>query len=121
VLELSQPFFETLVAHAVPLDPRAIHALKKSALALDVYSWLGHRLCRVRKQDGVKLSWSNLRKQFGQEYACSKDFKKKFRGALCKVRMVYPSARIDDEIGGIRLYSSPPPIPKSSIVVKLPG
>jgi replication initiator protein len=27
VLELSQPFFETLVAHAVPLDPRAIHAL----------------------------------------------------------------------------------------------
>ena len=121
VLELSQPFFETLVAHAVPLDPRAIHALKKSALALDVYSWLAHRLCRVRKQDGVKLSWANLRLQFGQEYGCSKDFKKEFRAALFKVRAVYPSARLDDEIGGIRLYSSPAPIPKSQSVVRLPG
>jgi replication initiator protein len=29
VLDLSQPFFETLISHAVPLDPRAIHGLKK--------------------------------------------------------------------------------------------
>jgi hypothetical protein len=80
-----------------------------------------HRLCRVRKGEGVKLSWSNLRQQFGQEYGCSKDFKKKFRAALLKVRLVYPQARIDDEIGGIRLYSSPAPVPKSQVVVKLPG
>jgi len=121
VLELSQPFFETLLAHAVPLDPRAIHALKKSALALDVYSWLAHRLCRVRKDGGVKLSWSNLRQQFGQEYACSKDFKKEFKAALLKVCAVYPGARISDEIGGIRLYPSPAPIPKSQVLVKLPS
>lgn len=118
VLELSQPFFETLLAHAVPLDPRAIHGLKKSALALDVYAWLAHRLCRVRKP--VKLSWANLREQFGQEYRCSKDFKKEFRAALLKVRIVYPDARLDEEPGGIRLFSSAPPIPKSQVVVMLP-
>jgi hypothetical protein len=121
VLELSQPFFETLISHAVPLDPRAIHGLKKSALALDVYTWLAHRLCRVRKADGVKLSWGNLRQQFGQEYRCSKDFKKEFRAALLKVRAVYPHARIDEEIGGLRLYSSPAPVPKSQVVVQLPA
>jgi replication initiator protein len=121
VLELSQPFFETLMAHAVPLDPRAIHGLKKSALALDAYTWLAHRLCRVRKPVGVKLSWGNLRQQFGQEYRCSKDFKKEFRAALLKVRVVYPSARIDEEIGGIRLFASPAPVPKSQVVVRLPG
>jgi hypothetical protein len=119
-LELSPRFLETLLEHAVPLNPLAIHALQKSALALDVYTWLAHRLCRVRKAEGVKLSWGNLRQQFGQEYSCSKDFKKKFRAALLKVRTVYPAARIDDEIGGIRLYSSPAPVPKSQVLVQLP-
>ena len=75
----------------------------------------------MRKAEGVKLSWGNLRQQFGQEYACSKDFKKKFKDALLKVRAVYPAARIDDEIGGLRLYSSPPPVPKSQVIVQLPG
>lgn len=121
LMVLSGEFYSTLLAHAVPLDLRAIHALQKSALALDVYTWLAHRLCRVRKAEGVKLSWGNLRQQFGQEYGCSKDFKKEFRAALLKVRTVYPHARIDDEIGGIRLYSSPAPVPKSQAVVKLPS
>jgi hypothetical protein len=121
VIELHPKFFNTLLEHAVPLDPRAIHALQKSALALDVYTWLAHRLCRVRKEGGVKLSWANLRQQFGQEYACPKDFKKKFRAALTKVYAVYPDARISDEMGGLRLYSSPPPIPKSQVLVTLPS
>jgi hypothetical protein len=120
-LELSQRFVDTLLTHAVPLDPRAIRGLQKSALALDVYTWLAHRLCRVRKAEGVKLSWGNLRQQFGQEYACSKDFKKEFKAALLKVRAVYPAARIDEEIGGLRLYSSPAPVPKSQVVVQLPA
>jgi hypothetical protein len=120
-LELSPRFLETLLEHAVPLNPLAIHGLQKSALALDVYTWLAHRLCRVRKAEGVKLSWGNLRQQFGQEYACSKDFKKKFKDALLKVRTVYPAARINDEIGGLRLYSSPAPVPKSQVVVQLPA
>jgi hypothetical protein len=121
-LELSSRFLETLLAHAVPLDPRAIHGLQKSALALDAYVWAAHRLCRVRKAEGVKLSWANLRQQFGQEYVCSKDFKKEFRAALVKVRVVYPGALIEEEPGGIRLHSSPPPVPKSQVVaLKLPS
>lgn len=117
---LGQEFFETLCEHAVPLDPRAIHALQNSALALDIYTWLAHRLCRVRKRDGVKLSWKNLKEQFGQEYKTSKDFKKSFKAALFKVRCVYSSARIEEEIGGIRLFSSPAPIRKRQVVVSLP-
>lgn len=116
-MTLSGEFYATLLDHAVPLDPRAIAALQKSALALDVYTWLAHRLCRVRKAGGVKLSWANLRQQFGQEYANPKDFKKDFRAALVKVLVVYPTARIDEEIGGIRLYSSPAPVTKSQTSV----
>ena len=120
-IHLHPDFFNTLLEHAVPLDPRAIGELQHSALALDAYTWLAHRLCRVRKADGVKLAWENLRQQFGQEYACAKDFKKEFRPALLKVCAVYPDARISDEAGGIRLFSSPAPVPKSQVLVKLPG
>jgi Plasmid encoded RepA protein len=57
VLELSTDVFDTLARHAVPLDYRAISALRHSALALDVYTWLAHRLCRIDKAQGVTLSW----------------------------------------------------------------
>lgn len=119
-IRLGQEFFDTLLEHAVPLDPRAIHALQHSALCMDIYTWLAHRLCRIRKADGVKLSWRNLKEQFGQEYGISKDFKKAFRAALFKVRAVYPTADIEDAIGGLILKPSPPPIPKTSVLVSLP-
>lgn len=117
VMTLSPEFYATLMEHAVPLDPRAIHALQKSALALDVYAWLAHRLCRVRKEDGAKLYWKNLREQFGQEYKDPKDFKKSFKEALSKVCSVYPDAQVWDEVGGIRLFPSRPPIPKTQVML----
>ena len=116
-LELSQRFYDTLQEFAVPMDPRALAALRHSALALDAYTWLAHRLHRVRKADGTKLSWANLREQFGQEYANPKDFKKEFCRALSSVCAVYPEARIQDAVGGIMLLPSKPPIPKTSILV----
>ena len=117
MLELSQEFFDTLAAHAVPLDHRALGALKHSALALDVYSWLAHRLCRVRKGAGVKVSWANLREQFGQEYADPKNFKKEFRQAVSLALAVYPDAHIEDTPGGMLLFSSRPPISKTQVAV----
>jgi len=117
MMTLSGEFHSTLLEHAVPLAPLAIHALQKSALALDVYTWLAHRLCRIRKDDGVKLYWKNLRGQFGQEYRDPRDFKHEFKAALLKVCAVYPDARVREEVGGLRLFSSPPPIPKTQVVV----
>lgn len=119
-LEMSGEFYDTLIEHAVPLDPRAIHALQHSALALDVYAWLAHRLRRIRKPGYTKLSWKNLKEQFGQEYRISKDFKKEFRDALRKVLVVYPDARVEDFIGGLTLYASPPPVRETKVFVSLP-
>jgi len=115
-LQLSQEFFETLLAHAVPLDPRALGGLKGSALALDVYSWLAHRLCRITGE-AVRVSWRNLRDQFGQEYGDPKDFKKKFRVALRQVLTVYPDARVEEEPGGLLLRSSRPPLAKTQVLL----
>jgi hypothetical protein len=120
VLELSKDFYETLAEHAVPLDYRALSALKHSALALDVYTWLAHRLCRVNKPGGIMLSWENLREQFGQEYSSSKNFKHEFRDVLRQVLVVYPDARIEETPGGLKLYSSRPPLHKTTVSMSLP-
>lgn len=120
VMELHPDFYETLASHAVPLDYRALSALRHSALALDIYTWLAHRLCRINKPNGVMLSWQNLRDQFGQEYAESRDFKREFRDLLRQVSVVYPDARIEEVDGGIRLYESPPPIARTSVSMPLP-
>ncbi len=86
---------------------------------MDIYSWLAHRLCRIRTDNGVKLYWKNLRDHFGQEYKCPKDFKRKFEPAMRKVLTVYPSAYVRQEHGGMRLFPSPPSIRKTRAVVRL--
>lgn len=113
VMVLSENYFAELVENAVPLDNRALHALKGSALALDVYTWLAHRLHRIEGRP-VVLFWTSLREQFGQEYQgkdADKDFKKQFLHALRAVLAVYPQAKVKQVTGGLTLMASPPPIP----------
>ncbi|HHC0440434.1 TPA: replication protein RepA [Salmonella enterica] len=117
VMTLSEHYFNELRDSAVPLDNRALHALKGSALALDVYCWLAHRLHRIEGR-GVTLHWKSLREQFAQEYKGKdpdKDFKKKFLPALQKVMAVYPAAKVKQVTGGLLLMGSPPPVPKKII------
>lgn len=110
---LSEDYFSSLIESAVPLDNRALHALKGSALSLDVYAWLAHRLHRIEGR-GVSLHWKPLREQFAQEYKGKdpdKDFKKEFLPTLKKVLAVYPQAKVKVVKGGLLLMGSPPPIP----------
>ena len=113
VMLLSEGYFQELVQHGVPLDNRALHALKGSALALDVYTWLAHRLHRIEGRPAI-LYWKALREQFAQEYQGKdpdKDFKKEFLPALKAALAVYPQAKVKQVTGGLMLLSSPPPIP----------
>jgi hypothetical protein len=116
-IRLTEKFFESLMEHAVPLEPEAIGQLQNSAFALDVYSWLAHRLCRVNDRKGVTLSWAALKGQFGQEYADTKNFKRKFIGALDKATSAYKDARIETVTGGLKLLPSPPPVRRKLVAL----
>ena len=116
VLLLSQSYFNELQnGAAVPLDNRALHALRGSALALDVYLWLARRLHYIPAKNPVFLRWQTLREQFGQEYTDIKNFKRKFLSALADVLVVYPTANVSVVTGGLLLACSPPPISKKII------
>ncbi len=117
VIELTSKFYDSLIDSAVPLDPRALACLQGSSLALDIYTWLSHRLHRVSRLSGDRVTWSNLADQFGQEYSEIKDFKKTFQKALVQVRAVYPDARLDEVRGGYILLPSKPPVPPMPSIV----
>ncbi len=112
VVLLSEGYFKELIDHCVPLDRRALLALKGSALALDVYAWLAHRLHRIEGRPAI-LYWKSLREQFAQEYQgkdAAKDFRKKFLPALRAALAVYPQAKVKQVTGGLMLMASSPPI-----------
>lgn len=105
---LSREFAASLRVSAVPLDVRALRGIQDSALSLDVYAWLAHRLHRL-EQPAV-LHWTNLRSQFAHEYDDTKSFKRAFEKSLEDVLMVYPQANVLRTFGGIRLAPSAPPV-----------
>jgi Plasmid encoded RepA protein len=109
-VELSQEYFDNVKAAAVPLDERAIAALRGTALGLDVYTWLAHRLHRIREANGVPIRWEAIKAQFGQEYRTMTAFRQEFRETLKQVSRLYPSARIEETSHGLRLRQSAPPI-----------
>jgi hypothetical protein len=115
---LSTEFFASLVDHALPLDSRAIKGLQQSAMALDLYFWLAHRLHRIPNKEPVSISWMALRSQFGPDYLEMRKFRQDFKTALSKVETVYKAAKIEmSHTGTLTLRQSPPPVPK----LTLPG
>jgi hypothetical protein len=110
---LTDDYYSELILHGVPLDNRALQALKGSAFDLDVYCWLAHRLHRI-EGNSILLYWKSVREQFAQEYTgknADKDFKKTFLASLKRVLAVYPKGNVKQVTGGIALYYSPPPVP----------
>jgi len=96
----------------VPIDLRALKALKGSPLALDIYSWLTYRMSYLRKP--CLIPWEALQTQFGADYGRLRDFKRKFRGHLVDVLHVYPAVRLSGQPTGLLLKPSPTHLPRRS-------
>jgi hypothetical protein len=109
-VRLDPGYFESLMAHAVPLDERALGALSHSAMALDLYAWLAQRLHRIHARENAFIAWAALRDQFGFGYADMRKFKQVFRTALYQVHAVYPAARLTLDGRGMTARHSLPPV-----------
>lgn len=119
-LEFTTQFFASICEHSVPLREEAVAELRGTALGLDVYSWLAHRLHRIKSANGINIRWEALKAQFGQEYSRLDHFKEQIRETLRRVAQVYPQARLSEGREGLTLRQSPPPIPpKVTITVPM--
>ena len=107
-LTLGADFFEEIIKNPVPVDMRALKALKRSPLALDIYCWLTYRLSYLRKP--TEIPWAVLEMQFGADYARTRGFKEAFLHHLRAILMVYPEANVEEGEGGLLLKPSKPHI-----------
>jgi hypothetical protein len=107
---LGHEFFTAAVAHPVPIDMRALQALRRSPLALDFYCWLTYRMSYLKRD--VTVPWEALHAQFGADYSSVRKFRQKARDALRNVVAAYPLARLDAETRGLVLHPSPPHVRK---------
>lgn len=109
-IELGKKFFEEAINNPVPVDMRALKALKRSPLALDIYCWLTHRMSYLRKP--TEIPWAALQMQFGADYARDshgiRNFKMKFFHHLRTVLVLYPEANVEDGELGLLLKPSKP-------------
>lgn len=122
-LVLSERFFRSLQTQAAPIKMNAYKALSHSALAQDIYTWLAHRLPRLKGP--LALSWPVLAEQFGG-YSTVKRFREEFIKRLREVLSQYRDARVSvlpgkrgELAGKFELRPSAPPVPRSSSVVPI--
>lgn len=105
---LGNDFFNEIIDRPVPIDMRALKALKSSSMALDLYCWLTYRLSYLKHQ--TEIPWVLLQLQFGSNYADTKqgryEFKRKLLNQMKKVRTIYEGAT-KASIGEYGLILSP--------------
>ncbi|ADW71458.1 replication protein RepA [Granulicella tundricola] len=95
-IELGEDFFKMVTASPVPVDMRALRALKRSPLALDLYAWLTYTVFAANKNKANRIvPWKGLHDQMGGEYARTRDFRSKTLEAIKKIKLVYPALVIE--------------------------
>jgi hypothetical protein len=116
-IRLGEDFYKALVLLPVPVDMRALRALKRSPLALDLYAWLCYRSFVIvqHQQPRQFTAWETLMRQLGTDYTDPKDFKKYARGALRKVQSVYPGLTIGEARGGFTVHATRLAVPQKTI------
>lgn len=101
---LDQRFFEAITANPVPVDLRALRAIKRSPLALDLYSLLTYQAFRAGKGGRARyMSWKQLQTALGTSYADTANLRKAIKPALVKIQAVYPDLAIGERDGGIEV------------------
>jgi hypothetical protein len=111
---LSPKFFTEMTASPVPIDLRALKALKRSPMRLDIYSWLTWRMFTVKRP--TQIPWEYLKAQFGSGYADDahglRNFRQAFVEALNAVMLFYSAANVGFDERVLTLRPSPTHVPE---------
>lgn len=109
---LSEKFYAEVINRPVPVDMRALRALKQSPLALDLYAWSSYRTSYLTRE--TTIPWAALAAQFGSDYGRLRDFKAALVAELRKVEIVYSDLRATPTEDGLTLLPSKPHVPRLS-------
>lgn len=106
-IELDGEFYTAITANPVPVDLRALRAIKRSPLALDLYSLLTYQAFRAsRLGRPIFMTWRQMQAALGTSYTEHTDLKKAIKAALTKIRVVYPGLAIGGKDGGVEVLAT---------------
>ena len=114
-IRLSEPFFNEIINHPVPIDMNTLKALKRCALGLDLYLWLTYRTFTLKHP--LRLTWRQLYQQFGTDPAKARDkrivkiFRRQALRELKKIKLAWPDLNYATALGVLILLPSTPAIP----------
>lgn len=111
-IELGEKFYDAIISAPVPLDKRALAALKRSPMALDLYAWATYKsfvLSNGKKREQF-IPWRAFMVQLGADYSDVKNFKRKAKETFRKVQAVYPNLDLEDADGGFIIKAAPPAV-----------
>jgi len=92
-IELGEKFFQAITAYPIPVDTRALKALKRSPLALDVYALAVYKAFMANKHKAPQfIPWDGLLEQLGANYDPERidKFKTELRPKLIRVAECFP-------------------------------
>ena len=110
-VELGEEFYAAITTAPVPVDMRALRALKRSPLALDLYAWLAYTSFTAGLKSKPRVvPWSGLHAQMGAEYAELRQFRAKVLLALRKIELVCPTLKMESTQIALIVHPSRPAV-----------
>lgn len=108
VVRLDEGFYESLIAHPMPVLESAIKQIGSRSMAIDVYVWLACRLHHLKRS--MPVPWRALYEQFGGGYSQFRQFKAKLKEPMALALAAYREARVSVDDNGVTLYPSASPV-----------
>ncbi|WP_051979355.1 replication protein RepA [Edaphobacter aggregans] len=122
---LTDALFEELLVNSSPVNMKAIKAMRRSPLELDIYCWLTYRMKYLKRP--LFLSYQDLGDQFAAGYDKTNPYnlRDNLDKALWAVLKLYPACRVQPRyrqrrVEGWLLQPSPTHVPSSRNQPELP-
>lgn len=101
---LDPRFYRAITASPVPVDIRVLQAIRRSPLALDLYSLLTYQSYVAHKRGQPRfISWRQLQTALGTSYERLDNLRAAVKSAMTKIKTVYPLLLVGEREGGIEV------------------
>ena len=115
-LRLTDNAHRRLREQSVPIAAARLRLISNSAAAMDFFLYLGFRLPRIPAGEKVRLTWSDMMRQFGMTEQPVSEFRRTFAESLKNALAAYPEANVEITGEGLIMRRSDPAVPRKPLV-----
>jgi hypothetical protein len=111
MIRLSKRFRDEIARSSVPVDFRTLQFLRKSPLAMDLYTWITYRQAvrwHMADPDPLVVPWKALHQQFGANHKQVGAFAHKARKQLKLINTLWPELEYETPRGRLKVFLCPP-------------